>query len=110
MTLIIGLLPTLLSHEIANERDKTSHFSNDRVSLLVSVAASIDIRLGLPRDIFRKVVHLIVQERFGWPESVAYAMKQEYTNWINAYDPLENVKQYIQVSFHKVRFSTATSA
>ena len=70
--------------------------------LFVSIAASVDLSQGLPRDIYLKVLHLLFEERFGWPETVTNTVIQEYTNWENVDDPVENFEQYIQVYILKI--------
>ena len=48
----------------------------------VLVTAGVDFNQGLPRDIYLKALHLIFEERLGWPETVdSRPWYREYTNW-----------------------------
>ena len=52
---------------------------------------------GLNRKSFGSIVDHVITVRFGWDLAVADAVKQEYTNWEKADDPIENRDQYVDV-------------
>lgn len=53
---------------------------------------------GLDRKSFGEIVDYVIGVRFGWDQTVADAVKQEYTDWERPNDPEENRDQYVDVS------------
>ena len=59
--------------------------------------ADKDFTDGMDRTTFVEAIRHAVTVRFGWPKYVSNAMIQVYTSWENVTDPIENLKNYIEV-------------